>query len=113
MKRSLPFIILMAVCLAAVQAHELTPAQRAEHEKTVQIYTNSVIPSNPKDARSYEIRGSAYFALGELDLALADFSQAVHFAPGFSSHYRDRGEVYAAMEQYDKALEDYNQAIRL
>src|SRR5581483_9533031 len=114
MKRAFPpFIILLAVCLATIQAGELTPAKRAEYEKTVQIYTGSVIPSNPKDARSYVIRGSAYFALRELDLALADFSQAVHYAPGFGTHYRDRGEVYAAMEQYDKALGDYNQAIRL
>jgi tetratricopeptide (TPR) repeat protein len=114
LKRSARFAVLISGWIAAAAfADELTPTQRAEHEKTIRIYTTGVIPSNPKDARSYQIRGFAYSALGQYDLALEDYSSAIRFAPAFSDHYRDRAYVYEKLGQYDKALEDFNAAIHL
>jgi len=106
-------ILFLAVGSMVAAAADLTPPERAKHEETIQIYTSSVIPQNPKDPKSYQIRGYAYFVLGQMDLALADYSQAIRFAPGFSDHYRHRGEVYVALGNNDKALEDFNRAIQL
>ena len=105
--------LLLSMQSIAARAEDLTPAVRAEHERTILIYSSSVIPSNPKNARSYTIRGFAYFALGQNDLALADYSEAVRFAPTFSDHYRNRARVYTELGKHDKALEDLNSAIRL
>ncbi len=99
--------------LSIVAATEITPKEMAEHERTILVYSSNVIPSNPKDARAYQIRGFAYFSLGQNDLALADYSQAVRFAPGFSDHYRDRAGVYWALQNYPLAGADYRKAVAL
>jgi len=111
--KTLVMLLLFLAADSMTAPADLTPAEKAEHEKTIRVYSGSVIPQNPKDPRSYQIRGYAYFALGQLDLALADYSQAIRFAPGFSDHYRHRGEVYVALGNNDKALEDFNRAIQL
>lgn len=111
--RSLLIVLLLGASGIAAWADDLTPAQRSEHEKTIQTYTNGVIPHEPKNARNYQIRGYAYFALGQNEQALEDYSMAIKYAPTFSDHYRNRAEVYLAMQNYDKALEDLNAAIRL
>ena len=96
---------------AMARAAEITPKERAEHERTVLVYSSSVIPANPKDARSYQIRGAAYFSLGQNELALADYSQAVRFAPNFSDHYLDRAWVYWELKDYARAEADCRQAL--
>ena len=94
-----------------VAAAEITPKERAEHERAIFVYSSSVIPANPKDARSYQIRGAAYFALGQNELALADYSQAIRFAPNFSDHYLDRAWVYWELKDYARAEADGRQAL--
>lgn len=113
MKRHVLCAILVVCTTATAPAEDLTPAQRADFEKTIQIYTTSVLPSNPRDPRAYKIRGFAFYSLGQYDRALEDYSQAIHFSPGFNDYYRDRAYTYEALGQYDKAVEDFSAAIRL
>lgn len=91
----------------------MTAAARAEHESTIRIYSSSVIPSNPRDPRVYQVRGFAYFSLGQNELALADYTDAIRFAPNFSDHYRSKASVYTVLEQYEKARGDLDIAIKL
>ena len=55
-------ILFLAVGSMVAAAADLTPAERAKHEETIQIYTSSVIPQNPKDPAYQETLQAAHDA---------------------------------------------------
>jgi tetratricopeptide (TPR) repeat protein len=50
---------------------------------------------------------------GELDKALAAYSEAIRLDPALADAYFFRGTVYAEKSDLDRAVADYTQAIRL
>ena len=52
---------------------------------------------------------------GELELAIADFSEAIRLDPECVEAYVERGRAYAGTElqEYDRAIADFTEAIRL
>ena len=50
---------------------------------------------------------------GDQDKAIADFSEAIRFEPGFAGAYTNRGRVFAAAKQFEKAMADHDRAIKL
>ena len=48
---------------------------------------------------------------GDLDLAMADFNQAISRYPGYSDAYNNRALLFYRRGHYDAALEDFNKAI--
>jgi tetratricopeptide (TPR) repeat protein len=70
-----------------------------------------MIERNPKDFRPYLSRGVAYSGLGQHDLALADFSQAIAIQP--KRCYDWRARAYFAMHQYDRAVADCDAELQL
>ena len=61
----------------------------------------------------YNNRGNAYRSKGDIDRAIADYSEAIHLDPKYASPYNGRGNVYQDKKDYDRAIADYDQAIRL
>jgi S1-C subfamily serine protease len=59
----------------------------------------------------YKYRGSAYHQKGEYDLAIADFTDAIHLNPIDGDAYYDRGEAYDDKHDYERAISDFNTAI--
>jgi tetratricopeptide (TPR) repeat protein len=59
------------------------------------------------------MRGWSYHKLGDLEHALADYSEKVRLQPEAADGYGWRGSVYLDQEDYARALDDYSQAIRL
>lgn len=59
------------------------------------------------------MRGWSYHKLGDLEHALADYTEKVRLQPEAADGYGWRGSVYLDQEDYPQALEDYSQAIRL
>ena len=51
--------------------------------------------------------------MGDYDLALADYAQAITLAPEQPDIYANRARVYTAQENLDAALADYNKAFSL
>ncbi len=49
----------------------------------------------------------------ELDIALADYNEAIRLDPNEASVYNSRGVAWRAKQEYDKAIADYSEAIRL
>jgi len=43
--------------------------------------------------------------------AMADFSEAIHFKPGYSLAYYERGQAALALRKHEKAIKDYGAAI--
>jgi len=68
-----------------------------------------------EEDRPYVIamRGWSHHELGDLERALADYSEKVRLQPEVADGYGWRGAVYLDQADYDHALEDYSTAIRL
>ena len=55
-------------------------------------------------------RGDAYWAKGDQDQAIADYSEAVRLSPRNVSYYRDRGRAYLYRGSLQSAQADFKQA---
>jgi len=61
----------------------------------------------------YFYRGIAYSDKGELDLAIADFTQALKIHPEFADAYYNRGIAYSEKRELDLTIADYTQALKI
>ncbi|HEY3640984.1 MAG TPA: tetratricopeptide repeat protein [Xanthobacteraceae bacterium] len=61
----------------------------------------------------YCSRGNAFQENKQLDLAIADYDEAVKLDPESYLGYLCRGNGYQARGQFDQAIADYNRAIEL
>jgi tetratricopeptide (TPR) repeat protein len=58
-------------------------------------------------------RGHCRENLGQLDLALADFGEAIRLAPGVADFHRDRGRVFLHLGRTQEAMADKEESLRL
>lgn len=82
-----------------------------QHEHALADYS-AAIALEPS-VSLFENRGLEHLALGRLDAALADFTQAIALGQDFPGAYLLRGNAYADKGEFDKALSDFTEAIRL
>jgi tetratricopeptide (TPR) repeat protein len=68
---------------------------------------------SPQHVEALKGRGQDYAALGQLDLAVADLTQAAQLAPHDWDVLADRAEVYQSRGEFDRAIADMTQAARL
>jgi putative GTP pyrophosphokinase len=61
----------------------------------------------------YNHRGMAYFAIGQHQRALKDFSSAIKYDPENDRSYANRGLCYRVMKKFRKALSDFNLALKI
>jgi tetratricopeptide (TPR) repeat protein len=71
------------------------------------------IASDKELAALFNYRGVAYKAKGDLDHAIADYTEAIRLDPNYAPAYNSRGIAYKAKGDVDMAIADYDQAIRL
>ncbi len=71
-----------------------------------------VIADKPS-SETYQGRGVAYRVEGKLDLAMADYNQAIQLDPKNQYAYNSRGNVYGDKGDYDRAIADYTKALTL
>jgi tetratricopeptide (TPR) repeat protein len=97
-----------------------------EEEREIGVWTEA-ISANPRDRLAYLKRGSAREAHSsaalrerdperaakELELAIADYSEAIRLDPKHPKAYRCRGSAWHQSGQWDKAIADFSEAIRL
>jgi tetratricopeptide (TPR) repeat protein len=82
----------IAACARTIQSHETSTKSRAE---------------------AYNSRGYDYRTKGDLDHAIADYTDAIRLDPTFVLAYKNRGIGYQAKGDLDRAIADYTEAIRL
>jgi tetratricopeptide (TPR) repeat protein len=58
-------------------------------------------------------RGNAYFAKGDFDRAIEDYSHAIRLSPQLNAAFNNRGNAYVAKHDYDRAIHDFNEALRI
>lgn len=82
-----------------------------QHKHAVADYTAALkVEAN---AFTYCDRGMEYLALGDLDAAAADFTEAIALEPQRDIPYLLRGNVHIDKGDFDKALADFNEALRV
>ncbi len=58
-------------------------------------------------------RGNAYRDLGQYDIALKDYSDAIRLEPNKTGLYNSRGKLYFTQGKFDQASQDYLKAIAI
>ena len=53
---------------------------------------------DPKRAKSYNSRGNAWRAKGEVDFAIVDFNEAIRLDPNFAFPYNGRASAYVGID---------------
>ncbi len=61
----------------------------------------------------YNHRGMAFFAMGNHQRALKDFTNAIKYDPENDRGYANRGLCYRVIKKMTRALKDFNQAIEI
>ena len=85
-----------------------------DSDERTQICTRIIDDASlPEDLRAEALvnRGVVHFEEDRLDLAKADFEQAIAFNPGYPAAHAYRGEVHKAKGQLAEAAADYDRAI--
>ena len=75
--------------------------------------TRAIQGRQGKPAINYNNRGTAYQKKGDLDLAIADYSEALRLDPKYSLPHYNRGLAYVRKGEPDYAISDFSEAIRL
>lgn len=78
--------------------------------KVASVVAKPVEPP-PPDFLFYEKRATANVTLGNLDLAVTDFSKAIDMNSAAYPSYLGRGGVYAAKKLYDLSITDFSKVI--
>jgi tetratricopeptide (TPR) repeat protein len=71
------------------------------------------VNKSPNKIRAHINLGVAYSTLGQYQLAITDFNEAIRLKPDLAEAYSNRGGVYSNLGQSQLAITDFNEAIRL
>ena len=70
-------------------------------------------PAPAKLAMDYFVSGGAHLEKGNLDQAIADYTEAIRLKPDFFAAYLNRGTAQRKKGEVDPAIADYTKAIQL
>lgn len=80
---------------------------------TLLITVSASQGQTPSSAADYYQRGETRLRKGDLDGAIADFTQAVKLDPGMARAYAGRGEARYYKKDFDGAIAGYSEALEL
>jgi tetratricopeptide (TPR) repeat protein len=68
---------------------------------------------DPITAAAYLNRGHVHFARAKMDLAIADYSEAIRILPGGKDAYAARSQAYLAQGKTDRAIDDAARSVKI
>ena len=83
-----------------------------EHDAAVEHLTRA-LEHMPKSAQAHAQRGRAHHDKGDLDRAIADYTESIRLDPQAPLCYIGRGFAYADQDDFAKAIADASEAVRL
>ncbi|MBC9883152.1 tetratricopeptide repeat protein [Bradyrhizobium sp. INPA01-394B] len=106
--------------LCVVQLASLFPAQADDRstcaqrgsEGRIAACSNLIAQSGGRDAWAFDNRGAEYGDRGDLDRAIADFTEAIRLDPKLDNVYRHRGLALVRKNEYGRAIPDQTEALR-
>ncbi len=87
-------------------------ARGGKPEKAITLFSE-VIKRDPTNSVAYLNRGSTEASLGEVGLAVDDYTAAISLQPNFVEAWYDRGTTFAHMRRFERAIVDFTETIRL
>ena len=83
------------------------------HDEALRIFSKAISKaSGPAEAAIYlRKRGSAFFAMDQVEFAMLDLNKAIEINPGDPVNFRERAEVYFGLNRLDDAIADCTQAL--
>lgn len=98
------------IMLRALEAHS-----NHDLETAIALYGQLLGMQLKPEMRSlvYNHRGMAYFAMGNQQRALKDFSNAIKYDPTNHRGYANRGLCYRVLKKPERSLEDFDRALSL
>jgi tetratricopeptide (TPR) repeat protein len=94
------------------KAIELEPKYAVRNRGTTYTMMKNLIRSDPTFT-FYAGRAAAYWAKGEHDSAIADYSKVINLEPKYPDAYTNRAKVYTAKGDLNSAGSDFSTAISL
>ena len=76
------------------------------------VLAEAALVSDEEELRVLNLRAMTWEEKGDLDRAIADYGEAIEFAPS-TVGYTNRGIAWSKKKEYDKAIADFDQAIQL
>jgi tetratricopeptide (TPR) repeat protein len=104
---------LLLVAVIGTAALAVLTWQRCQVWKDGITLWSDVIEKYPGEPVAYYNRGLIYKDRAAYDLAIADFTAAIHCNPRFADAYNSRGIAHMKQKHYALALQDYDEALRI
>ncbi len=108
-------VVALAGGLDSARAGEAAQ-RRGDNQTAIQWFTRAIQSQelSPKDlSRTYYNRGLAHRRLNQLQMAVADYSEAVRIDPSNSDAFNNRAFVYLKLKQFQAAARDAARAITI
>jgi tetratricopeptide (TPR) repeat protein len=80
---------------------------------TMDAHLASLMPAGPTPSEVAFDRGLTFQVKGDIDNAIAQFSEAIRLDSQYTAAWTERGRAYKAKKDLDKALTDFDGAIRI
>ena len=109
-------IILLAASARAAPADDQQTCAKASGEVAIAACTRAIASGRFKGRELigiYNNRGFEYRYKGDLDRAIADYSEAIRLDPKYALTYSHRGFAWRKKGDFDRAIADYSEAVRL
>ena len=112
------FSILLCLSALGSQARAavtgaITDCDQQHDRSLVARGCDELIHQGRLDYPAYINRGNTYRANGDLDSAIADFSEAIRIGPDLPQGYNNRGLTYAVAGKYDEAIADFSKSLEI
>lgn len=100
------FIIISAFLISR------TLIQISTWRNSVTLWTHE-LKLYPDATIAYNMRGIAYYNMGQFQQAIIDYTEAVEIAPEFEEALINRGNAFYSVGDYQQAITDYSKALDL
>ena len=107
------FRMTLVALLLIIACNSILTYQRNSIWKNEITLLNDVIRKSPHKERPFNNRGLVLSGQGNLDQAIADFSQAIKINPEYTNAYINRGFMYNKQGDLNRAIVDYGKAIEI
>jgi tetratricopeptide (TPR) repeat protein len=94
----------------------LAAAKGGDYDEAIRLLDKAIASgelSQENVGDTYINRGHAWYAKGDYDKAIADFTKSIEVYPGNAEAYYNRGFAWDDKGDYDRAIADYTKAIEI
>jgi tetratricopeptide (TPR) repeat protein len=109
-------LVILAGLSRSAAADDWQDCRQSDPDRRIAVCTQIINKGGESDknlARAYFNRGIAHKAKGDLDRAIADYTEAIRLDPKSDAAYHNRGVAQRDKGDLDRAIADYTEAIRL